>query len=134
VNPDALSLIGFTLLVEKLYKFHQLSASFRTAAMGVPAQVQGLIFNSIKAGVDIEVPKMRLQLRLNQFRTAKRAAATAKILDTQIRDAMVVRRAVALGLPVALVGTEAVDAGPGGDNVINDYRRLAGEIIQQGQV
>lgn len=134
VNPDALSLIGFTLLVEKLYKFHQLSASFRTAAMGVPAQVQGLIFNSIKTGVDIEVPKMRLQLRLNQFKTAKRAAATAKILDTQIRDAMVVRRAVALGLPVALVGSEAVDAGPGGDNVINDYRRLAGEIIQQGQV
>jgi len=131
VNPDALSLIGFTLLVEKLYKFHQLSASFRTAAMGTPAQVQGLIFNSIKAGVDIEVPKMRLQLRLNQFRTAKRAAPAAKILNTQIRDAMVVRRAVALGLPVALVGSEAVDAGPGGDNVINDYRKLAGEIIQQ---
>ena len=131
VNPDALSLIGFTLLVEKLYKFHQLSASFRTAAMGLPAQVQGLIFNSIKAGVDIEVPKMRLQLRLNQFRTAKRAGPKAKILETQIRDAMVVRRAVALGLPVALVGREATDAGPGGDNVINDYRRLAGEIIQQ---
>ena len=100
--------------------------------MGGPAQVQGLIFNSIKTGVDIEVPKMRLQLRLNQFRTAKRAAPTAKILDTQIRDAMVVRRAVALGLPVALVGSEAADAGPTGDNVINDYRRLAGEIIQQG--
>ena len=131
VNPDALSLIGFTLLVEKLYKFHQLSASFRTAAMGLPAQVQGLIFNSIKAGVDIEVPKMRLQLRLNQFRTAKRAGPKAKILETQIRDAMVVRRAVALGLPVALVGREATDAGPGGDNVINDYRRLASEIMQQ---
>jgi chromosome partitioning protein len=131
VNPDALSLIGFTLLVEKLYKFHQLSASFRTAAMGVPAQVQGLVFNSIKTGVDIEVPKMRLQLRLNQFKTAKRAAPTAKIFDTQIRDAMVVRRAVALGLPVALVGSEATDAGPGGDNVITDYRRLAGELIQQ---
>ena len=42
-NPDALSLIGFTLLVEKLYKFHQLSASFRTAAMGPPAIVQGII-------------------------------------------------------------------------------------------
>jgi len=52
-------------------------------------------------------------------------------MDTQIRDAMVVRRAVALGLPVALVGSEAVDAGPGGDNVINDYRRLASEILQQ---
>ncbi len=130
VNPDALSLIGFTLLVEKLTKFHQLSASFRTAAMGVPAQVQGLIFNSIKAGVDIEVPKMRLQLRLNQFKTAKRAAPAAKIFTMQIRDAMVVRRAVALGLPVALVGADA-EAGPNaGDNVVNDYKKLAGEIVQ----
>lgn len=127
-NPDALSLIGFTLLVEKLQKFHQLSASFRKASMGAPAQVHGIVFNSIKAGVDIEVPKMRMQLRLNQFKTAKRAAAHAKIFDTQIRDAMVVRRAVALGLPVALVSADAADAA-GGDNVIADYRKLAGELI-----
>jgi len=33
-NPDALSLIGFTLLVEKLGKFHQGSASFRLAGDG----------------------------------------------------------------------------------------------------
>jgi chromosome partitioning protein len=130
VNPDALSLIGFTLLVEKLGKFHQLSASFRRAAMGVPAQVQGLVFNSVKTGVDIEVPKMRLQLRLNQFRAAKRAAPAAKIFATQVRDAMVVRRAVALGLPVTLVGHEAADAGAEADNVINDYRKLAAEIIR----
>jgi chromosome partitioning protein len=129
-NPDALSLIGFTLLVEKLQKFHQLSASFRKASMGPPAQVHGIIFNSIKTGVDIEVPKMRMQLRLNQFKAAKRAAPIAKILDTQIRDAMVVRRAVALGLPVALVSAEAPDAGPAGDNVITDYRKLAGELVQ----
>jgi chromosome partitioning protein len=129
-NPDALSLIGFTLLVEKLQKFHQLSASFRTSSMGPPAQVHGIIFNSIKTGVDIEVPKMRMQLRLNQFKAAKRAAPHAKIFDTQIRDAMVVRRAVALGLPVSLVSAEATDAGPNGDNVIADYRRLAGELMQ----
>ncbi len=128
-NPDALSLIGFTLLIEKLQKFHQLSASFRQASMGPAAQVYGVIFNSIKTGVDIEVPKMRMQLRVNQFRTAKRVAATAKIFDTQIRDAMVVRRAVALGLPVALVSSEG-EAGSGGDNVINDYRKLAAEMIQ----
>jgi chromosome partitioning protein len=128
-NPDALSLIGFTLLIEKLQKFNQLSASFRQASMGPAAQVYGVIFNSIKTGVDIEVPKMRMQLRLNQFRTAKRVATIAKIFDTQIRDAMVVRRAVALGLPVALVSADA-EAGAGGDNVINDYRKLAGEMIQ----
>jgi hypothetical protein len=78
--------------------------------MGPPAQVQGIIFNSIRTGVDIEVPKMRMQLRLNQFRAAKRAAPSAKIFSTQIRDAMVVRRSVALGLPVILVGSEAADA------------------------
>jgi len=128
-NPDALSLIGFTLLVEKLQKFQQLSAGFRTAAMGPAAQVYGIVFNSIKTGVDIEVPKMRMQLRVNQFRAAKRVAAKARIFETQIRDAMIVRRAVALGLPVPLVSADA-EAGAGSDNVVHDYRKLAAEIIQ----
>ena len=132
-NPDALSLIGFTLLVEKLQKFHQLTASFRKGAMGTPAQIQGIIFNSIKTGVDIEVPKMRMQLRLNQFKTAKRAAPTAKIFDAQIRDAMVVRRAVALGLPVALVSAESAEAGGTSDNVVSDYRKVAAELLQHVQ-
>jgi chromosome partitioning protein len=126
-NPDALSLIGFTLLVDKLQKFHALSGSFRKASMGYPAQVQGIIFNSIRTGVDIEVPKMRMQLRLNQFRAAKRAASTSKIFTTQIRDAMVVRRSVALGLPVILVGAEAAETT---DSVTNDYRKLATELNQ----
>ena len=135
INPDALSLIGFTLLIEKLGKFHQLSASFRRASMGVPAQVQGVIFNSIKTGTDIEVPKMRMQLRMNQFRAAKRVAQGAKIFDTQIRDAMIVRRAVTLGLPVILVSQEGPDAPTAAmaDNVVNDYRRLATEIARHGQ-
>ncbi len=128
-NPDALSLIGFTLLVEKLQKFHMLSASFRRAAMGPPAQVYSIVFNAIKTGVDIEVPKMRMQLRLNQFRAAKRVAPNAKILDTQVRDAMVVRRAVTLGLPVVLVGQDASD--PGQDNVVSDYRKLTAELLNQ---
>ncbi len=129
-NPDALSLIGFTLLVEKLQRFHKLSASFRTAQMGPPAAVQGIIFNSIKAGVDIEVPKMRMQLRMNQFKTQRRVASSAKIFETQVRDATIVRRAVALGLPVILVGQETVET----DNVLNDFRRLALEIIKQGEL
>jgi chromosome partitioning protein len=128
-NPDALSLVGFTLLVEKLAKFHQTSASFRTAGMGRPAQIQGLIFNAIKANVDIEVPKMRLQLRLNQFKAARRVPPIAKILDSQIRDATVVRRAVTLGLPVNLLGSEA----DSNDQVGGDYRRLTEEIIEQGK-
>jgi chromosome partitioning protein len=118
-NPDALSLIGFTLLIEKLIRFQQTSASFRTSTMDAAAQVYGIVFNSIKANVDIEVPKMRMQLRLNQFKTQKRGVApSAKIFTTQIRDAMVVRRAVTLGLPVILLGQEG---GGEEDSVANDY-------------
>ncbi len=129
-NPDALSLIGFTLLVEKLSKFHQLSASFRTSRQGVPARVQGIIFNSIKTGVDIDVPRMRMQLRLNQFRSAKRAAPAAKLFDQQVRDAMVVRRAVTLGLPVNLV--KAAAEGTEEETVVDDYRRVAAELVRHG--
>jgi chromosome partitioning protein len=126
-NPDALSLIGFTLLVEKLIKFQQMSASFRTTAMGPASQVYSIIFNSIKTNVDIEVPKMRMQLRLNQFKTQKRGVAqTAKIFAHNARDAMVVRRAVTLGLPVILVGTEGSEE----DSVANDYRKIANELIE----
>ncbi len=125
-NPDALSLIGFTLLVEKLGRFQQISSGFRTATSGQAAQVKGIIFNAIKTGVDIEVPKMRMQLRMNQFRAARRVAADAKIFNAQIRDAMVVRRAVTLGLPVTLIGQENSD--PLRDNVVHDYHRLAEEI------
>jgi chromosome partitioning protein len=124
-NPDALSLIGFTLLVEKLSKFHQLSASFRQVEMGTPAQVRGVIFNAIKTNVDIEVPKMRMQLRMNQFRTARRVAQSAKIFTTQVRDAMVVRRAVTLGMPVNLVGQESLQE----DNVAHDFRKVAAELM-----
>lgn len=124
-NPDALSLIGFTLLIEKLGRFHQLSASFRQATMGPAAQVYGIIFNAIKTGVDIEVPKMRMQLRLNQFKAAKRTAKEARILESFVRDAMVVRRAVALGLPVVLLGQEAA-----GDNVVRDYEHVAEELLR----
>ena len=127
-NPDALSLIGFTLLVEKLHKFQALSAGFREASMGPAAQVKGIIMNAIKTGTDIEVPRMRMQLRLNQFKSARRVAPTARIFDAQVRDAMVVRRAVALGLPVNLVAQDA-QAGDT-DNVLGDYRRVADELIQ----
>ncbi len=123
-NPDALSLIGFTLLVEKLMLFHKRSASFRQPGMGPAASAKGIIFNSIKANVDIEVPKMRMQLRLNQFRNQKRVHPSAKIFETQIRDATVVRRAVTLGLPVNLVG----QVGQEEDSVATDYRRLATEL------
>jgi len=123
-NPDALSLIGFTLMVEKLLLFYRRSSGFRTAEMGPFARVAGVVFNSIKANVDINVPKMRMQLRLNQFKKQRLVADEAKIYNACIRDATIVRRAVTLGLPVNLVGSRDVDEGVG-----KDYDDLAQEII-----
>jgi chromosome partitioning protein len=123
-NPDALSLIGFTLLVGKLQQFHHLCASFRVAGMQSPAEVRGVIFNSIKSNVDIEVPKMRMQFRINQFKNQGKVAKDAHIFDSQIRDAIVVRRAVTLGLPVNLVTSLGKEA-----SVRDDYRNVAQEIL-----
>lgn len=128
-NPDALSLIGYTLLTDKLEQFNRRSASFRRSGMGKPAIIQGIVFNSIKGNVDIEVPKMRMQFRLNQYKNAKRAGPHAKIFDAQIRDAMVVRRAVTLGLPVLKITQVQDDT----DSVLNDYLALADELIKHGE-
>ncbi len=123
-NPDALSLIGFTLMIEKLLLFYRRSAGFRTPEMGHFARVAGVIFNSIKANVDIGVPKMRMQLRLNQFKKQRLVSNEAKIYNTCIRDATVVRRAVTLGLPVCLVDSRDAQEGVG-----KDYDDLAEEIL-----
>jgi len=126
-NPDALSLIGFTLLVEKLATFHDSSAGFRRNALGAAAQVQGIIFNAVKTNTDVEVPKMRMQLRLNQFKSSKRVARNAKIFTAQVRDATIVRRAVTLGLPVALVSSESAADATG---IIGDYRAVTNEMFR----
>jgi chromosome partitioning protein len=125
-NPDALSLIGFTLLVEKLQAFHEVADGFRHHSYGPAAQVQGILFNAIKTGTDIEVPMMRMQLRLNQFKTAQSVAKNAKIFSTRVRDAVLVRRAVTLGLPVGLVPDVSTDET---SNVVSDYRALTREIL-----
>ena len=123
-NPDALSLIGFTLMIEKLLLFYRRSSGFRTPEMGHFARVAGVMFNSIKANVDIGVPKMRMQLRLNQFKKQRLVSDHAKIYDACIRDATIVRRAVTLGLPVCLVESRDVSDGVG-----KDYEDLSDEIL-----
>ncbi|MFW5874352.1 MAG: ParA family protein [Verrucomicrobiota bacterium] len=123
-NPDALSLIGFTLMIEKLLLFYRRSAGFRTPEMGNFARVAGVIFNAIKSNVDIGVPKMRMQLRLNQFKKQRLVSNEAKIYNTCVRDATIVRRAVTLGLPVCLVESRDV-----ADGVGKDYDDLAEEIL-----
>jgi chromosome partitioning protein len=126
-NPDALSLIGFTLLTGKLLQFNNRSATHRTSDMGDPAMITGVIFNSIKGGTDVEVPKMRMQFRINQFRNQKKISPRTRIFNTMIRDAIVVRRAVTLGLPVMCIGNAI-----GTEGVVDDYEGVAEELLALG--
>ena len=122
-NPDALSLIGFTLLTGKLVQFNERSAGFRSVGMGSPAMINGVIFNSIKAMTDIEVPKMRMQFRINQFRNQKKISPKTRIFNAMVRDAIVVRRAVTLGLPVMCIGNAV-----GTEGVVDDYESVTREL------
>ena len=111
-------------MIEKLLLFYRRSAGFRTPEIGNFARVAGVVFNSIKANVDIGVPKMRMQLRLNQFKKQRLVSNEAKIYNTCIRDATIVRRAVTLGLPVCLIESREAHDGVG-----QDYHDLADEIL-----
>ena len=65
-----------------------------------------------------------MQLRLNQFKKQRLVSNEAKIYNTCIRDATIVRRSVTLGLPICLIESRDVNDGVG-----QDYRDLAEEIL-----
>ena len=66
-----------------------------------------------------------MQFRINQFRNQGHVVSKdAKIFDSHVRDAIIVRRAVTLGLPVHLVGNLK-----GEESVKDDYANIAQELI-----
>ncbi len=125
-NADSLSLIGLTLLEEKLHKFRKASAAYRKSGMGEPAEIRGIIFNSVRDDCDLEVAEAEASMpaRLNQFRNSKQASPGARILKTKIRYNRNIERAVVVGLPVSLLGIRDRET----DDVRSDYRNLAAEI------
>lgn len=124
-NPDALSLIGLTLLVNKMEAFYSACDCYRVPEMGPRAEVMGIVFNSIKANTDIQSAKMRMQVRLNQFKGNGYVSKDVRILSETVRDEVVVPRSVTLGMPVCLVGKT--------DNrektVRDDYHAVAKAIV-----
>ena len=70
-----------------------------------------------------EVPKMRMQFRINQFKNQKKISPRTRIFNTMVRDAIVVRRAVTLGLPVNCIGNAV-----GTEDVMDDYAHVTDEL------
>ncbi|MGB0370126.1 MAG: ParA family protein [Opitutales bacterium] len=122
-NPDALSQIGLILLVEKLDEFRALSEPFLFESKTEPTVVRDLVFNSIKSGSDYTLPKIRMQMQLNQLRFSESVSENANILPCTIRDAIVVKRAVTAGLPVAMLDKQELTG-----NVVEDYANVAKEL------
>lgn len=123
-NPDALSLIGLSLFIEKAVRFHE-----RSNAMGVvpehgPAKVCGVVFNAMKAGVNSTVAKERIGMRLEACRTEKKVSGHARVFPCEVRDTVHLRRAVSHGLPVRCMELPRRDQG-----IIEDFAAIADEII-----
>lgn len=122
-NPDALSLIGLSLFVEKAVRFHERSTSFRDETPAGPSKVCGVIFNSIKHGTNTQIPRDCMRARLEVLKEKELVHQRAQILPHEIRDATIVRRAVSAGLPVILLADNSEQI-----PVRDDYINLAAHI------
>jgi chromosome partitioning protein len=66
-NPDALSLIGFHLLVDKLESFNKQSSRWRQELSVPEPQILGILLNAAKLGTNIEIPIERFNTQIERF-------------------------------------------------------------------
>lgn len=123
-NPDALSIIGFHLLVEKLSKFKIECATYRETLSSPDPDILGISINGVKPGTRIDVPVDRLQAQLERFISQGKIAHPATIFPEQIRHSVAVGRAVMQGMPMVLLGKRQ-----GSMNVAEDFIRTAQRIL-----
>ncbi len=123
-NPDALSIIGFHLLVEKLHKFKAESSTYAESLSSPNPDILGISLNSVKPGTRIDVPVERLQAQLERFIEQGRISAKASIFPEQIRHSVAVGRAVMQGMPMVLLGKSQ-----GSMNVAEDFIKTAQRIL-----
>ena len=122
-NPDALSIIGFHLLVNKFLMFCMDSERFRNALGADLAQVRGVILNGVKTGVNFSAPHQRLEIMIKRFAQKRLVAEDAGILETEVRHTVLAGRLVSQGLPAVLSRDPDVITG-----VLDDYKRIT-ELI-----
>ncbi len=123
-NPDALSIIGFHLLVEKLNKFKEECATYSESLSSPKPDILGISLNNVKPGTRIDVPVERLQAQLERFIEQGRISSKATIFPEQIRNSVAVGRAVMQGMPMVLLGKSQ-----GSMNVAEDFIKTAQRIL-----
>ncbi|MDQ8179227.1 AAA family ATPase [Pelagicoccus sp. SDUM812005] len=125
-NPDALSIIGFHLLVDKLAKFRSDSAAQRDAAGAPNPEIVGIALNAVKPGTKIHVPLERFNAQIDRFKTQNKVSSKTHIYPQLIRHSVTVGRAVMLGIPTVLMSKQDASI-----NLAEDYIKLTKHLLEQ---
>lgn len=123
-NPDALSIIGFHLLVEKLESFKKQSYRWRQELSAPEPQILGISINAVKPGANIDVPLERFNAQIERFAAQGKVPESTCIFPEQIRYSITVGRAVMQGLPMVLMSKREASM-----TVAEDYIKTAQRIV-----
>lgn len=123
-NPDALSIIGFHLLVEKLESFKKQSYRWRQELSAPEPQILGISINAVKPGANIDVPLERFNAQIKRFAAQGKVPESMTIFPEQIRYSITVGRAVMQGLPMVLMSKREASM-----TVAEDYIKTAQRIL-----
>lgn len=125
-NPDALSIIGFHLLVDKLSRFKADTTKHREARDAPTPEIVGIALNAVKPGTKIHVPLERFNAQIDRFKTQGKVSSKTHIYPHLIRHSVTVGRAVMLGIPTVLMSKQDASI-----NLAEDYINLTRHILEQ---
>ena len=125
-NADALSIIGFHLLVDKLARFKSDTAKLREAVHAPAPEVIGVALNAIKPGTKIHVPLERFNAQIDRFKSQGKVAPGTHIYPDLVRHSVNVGRAVMLGIPTVLMSKQDASI-----NLAEDYIKLTKHMLEQ---
>lgn len=125
-NPDALSIIGFHLLVDKLSKFKKETQAHRNSHRAPLPEIIAIALNAVKPGTKIHVPLERFNSQIERFKSQGKVAQSTHIYPDLIRHSVSVGRAVMLGVPTVLMTKQESSI-----NLAEDYINLTKRMLEQ---
>lgn len=125
-NPDALSIIGFHLLVDKLARFRADTETQRLSAGSPAPEIVGIALNAVKPGTKIHVPLERFNSQIDRFKSQGKVSKKTHIYPDLIRHSVTVGRAVMLGIPTVLMSKQDASI-----NLAEDYIKLTKHLLEQ---
>lgn len=123
-NPDALSIIGFHLLIDKLESFKKQSLRWREELSAPIPQILGISINAVKPGANIDIPLERFNAQLERFALQNKIPEQTGVFPEHIRHSITVSRAVLQGLPMVLMNKREASM-----KVAEDYIRTTQRIL-----